>query len=52
MLNPLTTIRMVSYLSTDALAPCGLVNRARQDEDTLLIFFSLKDSHTLSVVLI
>jgi len=52
MPNPPATIRTVSYLSTDALAPCGPVNRARQEKDTLLISFSLKDSHTLSVVLV
>jgi len=52
MPNPLATIRTVLYLLTDALAPCGPVNRARQDEDTLLIFFLLKDLYTLSVALI
>jgi hypothetical protein len=52
MPNPPATIKTVSYLSTDTLAPCKLINKAKQDEDTLLIFFSLKDLHTLSVALV
>jgi len=52
MLNLLITIRIILYLLTDALALYKLINRAKQDKDTLLIFFLLKDLYTLFIALI
>jgi hypothetical protein len=52
MPNLLATIKIVLYLLTNALALYKLVNKARQDKDTLLIFFLLKDLYILFIVLI
>jgi hypothetical protein len=52
MPNLPATIKIVLYLLTDILAPWGLVNKARQDEDTLLISFLLNNLYTLSIVLV
>jgi hypothetical protein len=46
------TIKIVLYLLTDILALWGLINKVRQDEDTLLIFFLLNNLYILSIVLV